>query len=60
MEAFLAFEVERRAAASKAVWMTGCNSWYLDKDGVPAGWTLPYQSFRAEMAAPKLVEFRTT
>ena len=37
MEAFLAFEVERRAAASKTVWMTGCNSWYLDKDGVPAG-----------------------
>jgi hypothetical protein len=52
-----AFEAERREAAVKTVWMTGCSSWYLDKDGIPAGWTLTYQRFRDEMAEPRLDDF---
>ena len=56
-EALAAFERERRAAAVGTVWMTGCRSWYLDADGIPAGWTMSYDRFAAEMAAPKLADF---
>lgn len=53
------FEAERRSAAKKTVWMTGCDSWYLDKTGVPASWTFTYARFIAEMAAPKMEDFET-
>ena len=55
-----AFERERREAATKTVWMTGCRSWYLDKDGIPAGWTLSCDRFRDEMADPRVGDFITT
>ena len=58
-EALEAFERERREAATKTVWMTGCRSWYLDKDGIPAGWTLSYDRFRNEMAEPRADDFNT-
>lgn len=47
-----AFEAERRAAASHTVWSTGCNSWYLDANGVPATWTFSWDRFCQEMAGP--------
>ena len=50
-------EAERRAAAANTVWSTGCNSWYLDRHGVPATWTFSWDRFCDEMAAPKLAEF---
>ena len=52
-DALRAFEAERKAAAAGTIWMTGCRSWYLDKDGVPASWTFSYQRFLDEMSAPK-------
>lgn len=51
------FEQERREAARKTVWMTGCDSWYLDKDGVPASWTFSYDRFEQETARPRLEDF---
>jgi hypothetical protein len=42
------------AAAQKTVWVTGCNSWYLDDRGIPASWPWPFSRFRDEMAAPDL------
>lgn len=33
-----AFNAEMRAAMPGTVWTTGCNSWYLGKDGVPELW----------------------
>ncbi len=51
------FERERREAARKTVWMTGCDSWYLDKSGVPASWTFSYQRFEDETRRPRLEDY---
>ena len=48
------FEAERGAAAKTSIWATGCKSWYLDKNGVPASWPWTPTRFFAEMQAPKL------
>lgn len=51
------FEVERIAAAKKSIWATGCNSWYLDKNGVPASWPWSPDRFFDEMQKPELEAF---
>jgi len=51
------FEVARSAAAKKSIWATGCKSWYLDKNGVPASWPWSRARFFDEMAKPKLESF---
>ena len=48
------FESARSAAAKKSIWATGCDSWYLDKHGVPASWPWSPSHFFEEMASPKL------
>ena len=53
-EAYQRFDAERYEAAKGTVWATGCNSWYLDNNGVPFAWPFPFSRFRAEMEAPKL------
>lgn len=58
-EALRRFEAERREAGKKTVWVTGCNSWYLDKNGVPASWTFSFDRFAEEMTAPKMADFET-
>jgi cation diffusion facilitator CzcD-associated flavoprotein CzcO len=42
---------------SSTIWMTGCKSWYFDDFGKLAMWPWSMDSFREEMAAPKLEEF---
>jgi cation diffusion facilitator CzcD-associated flavoprotein CzcO len=56
-EATDAFEADRVEAAATTIWATGCRSWYLDDRGVPATWPWTFDTFRAEMAAPKLEDF---
>lgn len=56
-EAAARFEAERIEAAAKTVWVTGCDSWYLDSTGVPAAWPWTLEQFRARMAAPDLADF---
>ena len=56
-ESFEGFEKARIAAAKKTVFATGCDSWYLDAEGVPATWPWTRAQFKAEMAAPKLDAF---
>ena len=52
------FDAERIEAAKKTVWYTGgCQSWYLDVDGIPASWPWNYSRFVKEMAAPKWEHF---
>lgn len=58
-EALQRFEDERRAAAANTVWVTGCDSWYLDKNGVPASWTFSFDRFAQEMQAPRMQDFET-
>ena len=56
-EAYERFDAERYEAAKGTVWATGCNSWYLDNNGVPFAWPFPFSRFRAEMEEPKLVDY---
>jgi hypothetical protein len=35
------------------VWTTGCNSWYLNKDGVPEVWPLTPAEHRGMLANPE-------
>jgi len=56
-EAMRRFEAERCEAARKTIWVTGCDSWYLDKNGVPASWTFSYDRFVDETAAPRMEDF---
>jgi cation diffusion facilitator CzcD-associated flavoprotein CzcO len=56
-DAAAAFEAERVDAAQRTVWVTGCNSWYLDARGVPAAWPWKFQRFRDVMTAPDLSAF---
>lgn len=53
-EAFESFERARIVAAKQTIFATGCNSWYLDADGVPATWPWTRSKFKEEMAAPRL------
>lgn len=56
-EATERFEAARLEAARRTVWVTGCRSWYLDGQGVPAVWPWTFDRFRAEMAAPNLADY---
>jgi cation diffusion facilitator CzcD-associated flavoprotein CzcO len=49
---------KRLAEATKGtIWVTGCRSWYLDEDGIPAAWPWTLQRFREEMQAPEFSDF---
>jgi cation diffusion facilitator CzcD-associated flavoprotein CzcO len=57
-EAMEDFDTRRVEAAKKTVWYTGgCNSWYLDADGIPASWPWNYSRFVEEMSAPQFEHF---
>ncbi len=51
-EALAAFRGGASCRRGTDVWMTGCSSWYLGKDGIPAGWTMSYDRFREAMEHP--------
>jgi len=51
------FEVERVAAAKTTIFGSGCKSWYLDKNGVPATWPWTRQAFYKAMEKPELSNF---
>lgn len=55
-----AFEQARIEAAKRTVWTTGCRSWYLDDEGVPAAWPWTIRAFRDAMAAPQLDHYELT
>jgi cation diffusion facilitator CzcD-associated flavoprotein CzcO len=52
-------EAARVEAAKNTIWVTGCNSWYLDDRGIPATWPWSFARFREEMAAPKPEAYET-
>ncbi len=56
-EATKSFDAARREATKTTIWRSGCNSWYLDADGVPAVWPWTFDRLREEMAAPRLEDF---
>jgi cation diffusion facilitator CzcD-associated flavoprotein CzcO len=48
------FDKARIAAAKKSIFGTGCQSWYLDAQGVPATWPWSRAKFKKAMQAPDL------
>ena len=49
------FDTTRTEAAKKTIWYTGgCQSWYLDAEGVPASWPWNYSRFVEVMQKPNL------
>lgn len=55
--AFADYEQRRIAAARTTIFGSGCSSWYLDAEGVPATWPWSYNAFAEAMAAPRLEDF---
>ncbi len=51
------YEVRRVAAAKTTIFASGCHSWYLDQEGVPATWPWGYSAFFEAMAQPALAAF---
>jgi cation diffusion facilitator CzcD-associated flavoprotein CzcO len=58
-EAMERFDTERREAARRTIWASGCQSWYLDGEGLPTAWPWTFDRFREEMSAPRLGDFET-
>jgi cation diffusion facilitator CzcD-associated flavoprotein CzcO len=56
-EAMARFDAERRQAARRTIWASGCRSWYLDRQGLPTAWPWTFDRFREEMAAPRLEDY---
>ncbi len=52
-----AFESERVEATKHTVWVTGCNSWYLDDRGIPQAWPWTFTRFREEMNSPRFEDY---
>ena len=58
-EAFEAYNAELRATLPHTIWATGgCDSWYLDKTGLPNLYPWPAARFRDEMKRPDFSEYR--
>lgn len=45
-------------AMQNTVWVSGCSSWYLDRNGNPAMWPWDFERFDDEMTRPDLNDFR--
>ncbi len=56
-DAMARFDAERRRAAAKTIWATGCKSWYLDAAGLPTAWPFTWDRFRDEMRRPRLEDY---
>ena len=51
------FTEELQSAFGDTVWVTGCNSWYLDTDGVPATWPWLPSRFREDLKTLELEDY---
>ncbi len=51
------FNAKLRAAMPDTVWTTGCDSWYLNKDGVPEVWPFTPAQHRAMLANTDPAEY---
>jgi cation diffusion facilitator CzcD-associated flavoprotein CzcO len=56
-EATAKFHASLLEAMKDTVWVTGCDSWYLDADGVPNTWPWTAARFHKEMRRPRLGDF---
>ncbi len=56
-EATRRFNAQVREAMPATVWATGCNSWYLDSEGVPELWPWRQDRHRELLRAPAVEDF---
>jgi len=56
-DATAAFHAKLLEAMKGTVWVTGCNSWYLDEHGVPNTWPWTAARFHRDMRRPNLDDF---
>ena len=56
-EAMSEFESARVEQAKKTIFASGCSSWYLDSEGVPATWPWTRSDFKEVMERPDLADF---
>lgn len=56
-DACTAFNEAVRGAMGKTVWVSGCSSWYLDRNGNPILWPWSLERFVEEMHAPNFAEY---
>lgn len=58
-EATRAFNQTLESSFEGTIWLSGCQSWYLDESGLPNVWPFPYAEFQRQMERPDFDEFRT-
>jgi cation diffusion facilitator CzcD-associated flavoprotein CzcO len=51
------FNAELRAATPDTIWASGCNSWYIGKDGAPHPWPWTPERHREMLARPRVEEW---
>ena len=51
------FNESIRAGMAPTVWVTGCDSWFIGKDGVPSVWPFPAKHHRDILRAPELADW---
>jgi cation diffusion facilitator CzcD-associated flavoprotein CzcO len=51
------YDTRRIAAAKRTIFGSGCRSWYLDAEGVPATWPWSYDAFAEAMSKPRLEDY---
>jgi cation diffusion facilitator CzcD-associated flavoprotein CzcO len=56
-EASEAFHKDLLEAMKGTVWVTGCNSWYLDEGGVPVLWPWTARRFHQVMRSPRFEDY---
>ena len=56
-EAAEVFQASLREAMKGTVWVTGCNSWYIDPDGNPTLWPWSAHHFHQVMRKPEFADF---
>lgn len=51
------YDTDRLEAAKTTIFGSGCNSWYLDSEGIPSTWPWSYKKFEQAMSAPNFDSF---
>jgi cyclohexanone monooxygenase len=57
VEATKSFNDAIKAKMPDTIWVSGCRSWYMDRNGNIASWPWNYERFEAEMSEPKLAHY---
>jgi cation diffusion facilitator CzcD-associated flavoprotein CzcO len=52
-----AFNDDLRHSFGKTVWVSGCDSWYFDEDGIPQTWPWPPKRYKRELKTLELAHY---